>query len=299
MRLINLFNDKAVISSQDFRISCGARIKLPLGSDMMLSPLASTSGKAELSEAEALALRASRPVIVLVPCLSGAPWSAEQRRAFAPYETRTFRLNEVARGIETHVDDLLEQIEGLRSYVLIGDSFGAQVALAAAVRRPAGLVALVISGGFAANPIDNPIIRLKAFAARFMPGPLFNHLVIPMHARLLASTFDDTGNRRWTLQDSIALFRQNTSWRGYLNRTQASLKADYRPCLKDVAVPTLIITPEDDRLIGKSAAHEMLESIPTVREVILRRSGHMLRFSHPSEYAAVSLDFLASLPPAY
>ncbi len=233
------------------------------------------------------------PALLLVPCLSGAPWSPEQRAALAPFPTRTLRLNEVHGTIERHADDVLEAASGLGRYVLVGDSFGAQVALACAIRRPEGLLGLVMSGGFAANPIDRLSVRLKAFAAGLMPGVLYRDIVVPMHARLLASPCDSEGDLPWTIADSIRLFRENTTWTGYVNRVRASLEADYRPSLGQIDVPTLLITPEDDRLIGRDAAQCMLDGIPGAEEVMLARSGHMLRFSHPLAYAELVRRFLA------
>jgi pimeloyl-ACP methyl ester carboxylesterase len=232
--------------------------------------------------------------LVLIPCLSGAPWSHEQRKAFAPYETRTLRLNELVREIERHVDDVLEAASGLGPFVLVGDSFGAQVALACAARHPSHLVGIVMSGGFAANPVDDLITKVKVIAARLMPGPLYRRFVIPMHAQLLASPFDKEGEVNWNEERSQALFRANTSWTGYINRTRASLSADYRSVLGTIDIPVLIITPEDDRLIGKTAAGIMLDGLPQAEEVVLARTGHMLRFTHPARYAATVQAFLRS-----
>jgi hypothetical protein len=36
----------------------------------------------------------------------------------------------------------------------------------------------------------------------------------------------------------------------------------------------------------------MLDGIPDVREVVLKRTGHMLRYSHPVTYAETVLTFL-------
>lgn len=236
----------------------------------------------------------TQPTIITIPCLSGAPWDLSSLSPLAGFPLRTLRLSEEHTDIEQHADDVLELASELDEFILVGDSFGAQVALAAAARRPGGLVGLVISGGFAAMPVDSFVTRMKINAAQFLPGPMYRHLVLRMHARALESRFDAEGDTKWTLTDSIRLFRENTNWRGYVRRTQAALAADYRSALADIKVPTLILTPEDDTLIGEDAARDLREGIADATEVILPRTGHMFRLSHPTRYAEAIRDFLAA-----
>src|ERR1017187_5680787 len=114
----------------------------------------------------------TKPTLILIPCLSGAPWQAEQLSALQDLPLVTLRLDDAHRDIEGHVDDVLALADSHRPYILVGDSFGAQVALAAAVRQPPGLVGLIMSGGFAASPIDDLATKLKVRAAGLLPGAL-------------------------------------------------------------------------------------------------------------------------------
>ncbi|MEV4566278.1 alpha/beta hydrolase [Nonomuraea sp. NPDC049419] len=65
-----------------------------------------------------------------------------------------------------------------------------------------------------------------------------------------------------------------------------ALAADHTDRLGQVDVPTLIITPSHDRLIGERAAEIMRTGIPGAREVVLDRTGHKFRFTRPETYAA-------------
>ncbi len=235
----------------------------------------------------------SVPAIIAIPCLSGAPWDLESLAPLADYPLETLRLSDDHTDIEAHADDVLARASRHREFILVGDSFGAQVALAAAARRPKSLVGLVISGGFAAMPVDSLLTRLKIEAARFLPGPLYRHLVLPMHAKALESRFDVEGDNGWSTVDTIRLFRESTPWRGYVRRTQAALKADYRDRLARIDVPTLILTPEDDTLIGPDAARVLREGIANSAEIVLERTGHMFRLSHPARYAEAVRAFFA------
>jgi pimeloyl-ACP methyl ester carboxylesterase len=242
---------------------------------------------------------AHRPTVVTVPCFSGAPWDLDSLTPLADYPLRTMRLPDGVADVEEYADFLAGQVAGLDDYVLVGDSFGAVVALALAVRRPAGLRALVLSGGFAANPVTTRTGRLKIRAARFLPGPLYRQLVLRMHAAALASPFDRDAERPLSPGQTRRLFLDNTPWHSYVARADAALQADYIDRLGRISVPTLILTPEHDTLIGEHAATVLRTDIPDAVEHVLAGTGHMFRFTHPRRYAAPVADFLAArLTPA-
>ncbi|MFJ8623327.1 alpha/beta fold hydrolase [Kitasatospora sp. NPDC093550] len=238
------------------------------------------------------------PTLVFVPCLSGAPWSAEQLAPYGQAPRRTLRLPEGVGDIEGYADHVRDAVADLEDYVLVGDSFGANIALALATRRPPGLRALVLSGGFAADPVDSKAWKALMRAAGKARGPLYRQLTLRVHARRLASPFDGEGQVPWNEARSRELFLANTPAASFDARVRAVLGADYTGALGRVRVPTLILTPAHDVLIGEKASKVMLAGIPDAREVVLARTGHMFRFSHPGAYAAAVTDFLAALPAA-
>ncbi len=164
--------------------------------------------------------------------------------------------------------------------------------MALATRQPPGLRALVLSGGFAANPVTNPLVKAKLSAARFLPGPLYRHVTLRFHARSLASPHDGDGQNTWSKAHSRALFLANTLWNSYVARAKAAFSADYRHRLSAIVVPTLVITPSYDRLIGEEAATVLVEGVADATEVVLDATGHMFRYSHPLTYASAIRDFL-------
>lgn len=236
----------------------------------------------------------TRSSILTVPCFSGAPWELDQLTPLADHDLRTLRLPDDRRDIEAYADVVVDAMAGLDDVVLVGDSFGAVVALAVAVRRPPQLRALVLSGGFATDPVTDPITRAKVSAARWLPGPLYRQLVLRFHAASLASPHDGDGQVPWTQADSRRLFLDHTPHAAYVNRAHAAFSADYRDRLHHIEVPTLILTPSHDELIGEQAATILRDGIPDAAEVVLPDTGHMFRFSHPVTYAAAIHDFLAA-----
>ena len=137
-------------------------------------------------------------------------------------------------------------------------------------------------------------MRAQISAGRFLSGPLYRQIVLRLHAAALASPHDGEGQVRWTRSDSWQLFADNTPHRSYVRRAAAAFSADYRDRLGDVAVPTLILTPSHDELIGPRAAQTLRDGIPDATETVVERTGHMFRFTHPQTYAAAIRAFLAT-----
>jgi pimeloyl-ACP methyl ester carboxylesterase len=234
----------------------------------------------------------SNPTLVFVPCFSGAPWDLEKLTPLTGRPLRTMRLPEELDDIEDYADAVAAQVSDLTEYVLVGDSFGANIALAVAVRRPAGLRGLVMSGGFAANPISSPFWKTGMRLGGKLRGGLYRQLTLRIHAHRLASPHDGEGQVSWTKADSRGLFVQETPASSYGARVTAAFEADYVDRLGQVSVPTLILTPSHDVLIGQDAAKVLRDGIPGAREVVLDRTGHMFRFSHPETYAKAVEDFV-------
>ena len=235
-----------------------------------------------------------KPTLVTVPCFSGAPWDERQLRPLRTYPVRTMRLPEEVDDIDLYSDFLAAQVEDLSDYVLVGDSFGAVISLALAIRQPTGLRGLVLSGGFAANPLP----EWKAIAARgsrYAGGPLYRQGTLRFHARELTSRFDQSAEVPHRQDDYRRLFIENTPRSSYTARVTSVISFDVRDQLANVRVPTLLITPADDRLVGEKAARELCQGLPNAREVVLPGTGHMFRFTHPSLYGKTIFEFLQDL----
>jgi pimeloyl-ACP methyl ester carboxylesterase len=236
----------------------------------------------------------SRPTLVMVPCFAGAPWNLEQLSHLQDWRKLSLRLPDELDTLEGLADFVLAQIGHLDDYVLVGDSFGASISIALATRQPRGLAGLVLSGGFARNPITSPVLKSLAALAPFFPGPFYRQLTLRMHAFNLKSKFDAEGEIPWSAGKTRDFFARETTHSAYVNRIRSISQSDYTAQLQNIKVPTLIMTPEEDRLIGKEAAEIMLRGIKGAREVVLRRTGHMFRFSHPGLYSSHVRNFLHS-----
>lgn len=234
----------------------------------------------------------TEPTLVMIPCFSGAPWQLKQLTYLQSRPMRTLRLPDDVRELETLADFIADQVKDLESYVLVGDSYGAVASIAFATRQPEGLKGLVLSGGFARNPITSPLLKTMAALVAFFPGPFYRQGTLSFHAAQLASSFDQEGEIPWSSGQSRALFIKETPHKAYVNRVRSIEKADYTALLKKIDVPTLILTPEEDKLIGEEAAGILRKGIKASQEVIMPRTGHMFRFSHPGAYSLEIRKFL-------
>lgn len=232
------------------------------------------------------------PTLVMIPCMTGAPWNLAQLTHLADWPQRTLRLPDEHDDVEQVVDFVLEQVKDLHSYVLVGDSYGAVISIAVATRQPAGLKGLVTSGGFAKDPITSPVLKTLMALAPYFPGPFYRGLTLRVHAANLRSAFDGEGEIPWSPAKTREFFTRETPHRAYANRVRASRHADYVSRLTRIKVPTLILTPEEDRIIGEDASRIMLAGIPDAEEVVMPRTGHMFRFSHPAAYSRQIRRFL-------
>jgi pimeloyl-ACP methyl ester carboxylesterase len=155
----------------------------------------------------------------------------------------------------------------------------------------------VLSGGFAANLLPR-WKALAAHASRLAGGPLYRRGVRRFHAFQLASRFDASAPMPHTRDDYRRLFIDNTPRSSYTARVTSVTRFDIGDRLHRVTVPALVLTPEDDRIVGRHAADEMLRGMPHSREIVAW-TGHMFRFTHPDQYAATITDFLRSDVVAY
>ncbi|KVH35834.1 lactone hydrolase [Burkholderia cepacia] len=228
----------------------------------------------------------------MIPCFSGAPWRLDQMTALQKRAMRTLRLPDDVSDLEKLADFLIDQTKDLENYVLVGDSYGAVSSIAVATRQPKSLKGLVLSGGFARSPITSPLLKTLAALAPYFPGPFYRQTTLRVHAAQLASSFDKDGEIAWTTGKTRALFVKETPHKAYVNRVRSLEKTDYTAQLERIDVPTLILTPTDDKLIGKEAAGVLLNGIRLAQEVVMPRTGHMFRFSHPGAYSLEIKKFL-------
>ena len=179
--------------------------------------------------------------------------------------------------------------------VVLGWSLGGMVALELARRQPSLVRALV----------------LVATTPRFVAGddwePGMQGAVLEGFARGLAQDYRGTVRNFLTLQTlgdehAAQSLRHLRQWLGAHGEPDARAlatgldilrSADLRDALARIALPSLVIAGEHDRLTPPAAGRELASRLPAARFELVARAGHAPFLSHPAEVLAEVLPFLA------
>jgi pimeloyl-[acyl-carrier protein] methyl ester esterase len=185
-----------------------------------------------------------------------------------------------------------------RGAAVLGWSLGGMLALELARQHPRHVRALI----------------LMATTPKFLTGPDWEHGLQP--AVLDEFTHGLAQDYRRTVQNFLALQTRGDEHaletlrmlRGKLashgepdpRALAAGLdvlrSADLRDALPRLAVPTLVIAGEHDRLTPPGAGRELAAQLPMARFRLVARSGHAPFLSHADEVLAEVLGFLARHP---
>lgn len=144
-------------------------------------------------------------------------------------------------------------------YVLIGESFSGPVAISIAADPPPNLIGLVLSTTFARAPV--PLLGPFASLTRFAPT---HALPTPLLSAVLLG--------RWStpsLRSRLRVALDDVTPAVQRARAAAAMRIDVSHCLARIAVPTLSLKANHDRLLRSGAGRQILEGIATVRQVAL------------------------------
>jgi len=96
-----------------------------------------------------------------------------------------------------------------------------------------------------------------------------------------------------TLRERMRLTRQDTGPEVYLRHQAAIMsRIDSRPFLKDIRVPTLVVSGDADRLISNEYSREMVDLIPRAKLEIVAQCGHLTPMEQPEVLVEVMDDWL-------
>lgn len=168
-------------------------------------------------------------------------------------------------------------------FFLLGESFSSPIAIALAAERPPMLGGLILSCGFARNPI--PPMRMVRSLVRFAPlQSRFSVLAAPL---LLG--WGATASLRQMLRRVL-----DTAHAAVLrHRMREVLDLDYSARVSQVTVPMLYLQAAQDRIVLPGSARRIARLIPALRLVVLR-GPHLLLQVKPAEAAAAVRDFIAA-----
>lgn len=223
----------------------------------------------------------SSPPLVLLPGMncSARLWGPAGAGALHPVLDRP-TLDEQ---VQTLLDALPDR------FVLGGLSLGGIVAMALTRRAPERVAGLCLMATNARAPTPEQRAGWDAALTRLddgAPARALQPLELLLHDRSLDATAlqmaDETGERRLAAQ----LRLQGT-------------RVDERPALPAVAVPTLVLAGEQDRLCPVERHTEIAELVPDARLQVLPGVGHLLPVEAQDTVAALLGELLSEVHERY
>ncbi|MEU0108440.1 alpha/beta hydrolase [Streptomyces sp. NPDC006251] len=157
---------------------------------------------------------------------------------------------------------------GLEQAVLLGGSFGCQVAVEAAVRHPDRITGLVLVGP-TVDPAARGFLRQLLRWVRNAPHEQASMAVLNL------ADYRDAGVRR------VACTFTET------------LRDRIEDKLPHILVPTLVVRGAYDRLVPQEWAEEVTRLLPAGRLAVVPKAGHMVPYRRPHALAGLVSDFLA------
>jgi pimeloyl-ACP methyl ester carboxylesterase len=191
-----------------------------------------------------------------------------------------------------------ETIEGMAArmlaeapprFALIGHSLGGYIALAMMRQAPQRVARLMLMNTSARTDAPEVAARRMAQIARVREGSFEETMDADFPTLVHPSRANDAG-----LRETMRLTRQDSGADVWLRQQSAIMaRPDSRPGLKDIRVPTLVLSGDADRRIPNEYSREMAEAIPGAVLEIVAQCGHMAPMEQPESVIAAMEDWFA------
>jgi len=220
---------------------------------------------------------------------------ADTRRVIAPDLAGFGRSGPEGRStIDGHADDLVALLDALSvaRAVVVGLSMGGYVALALAHRHPGRVAALVLAATRATA--DDPGTReSRTDLARRLAIEGLGPLRVELLPRLVATTAPEhVRAAAWAIMARQPVAGVTAALAAMADR------ADSRPWLAAIAVPTLVMVGSQDVITPPSAAEALAGAIRGARLVRVPGAGHLASLEEPGAFNAAVRAFLAEVDAA-
>ncbi len=196
------------------------------------------------------------------------------------------------RNFDQHAKDLLSVLDALniQKSVIAGLSYGSMVAQHFTVNYPTRVSKLLLMATFANKTPYYEAIELSWWRALEFGG--YNLMLDIMLPTVLSERYFSNPlmpidlmkqARQETQDDKQSLFK--------LMRATKE-RPDYRPELKKITVPTLVIQGEKDMLLPVHLADEVTKAIPNAQLKVIPNAGHTLNLEAVPQMCALISDFI-------
>jgi len=176
--------------------------------------------------------------------------------------------------------------------VLVGHSMGGYIALAFAKAFPTLLSGLVLVDTKAGGD-EAKVAAGRRETAKKVEAEGFGTVVEAMSPNMLSPDNTDQG-----MAHAVRGFMWSSSAKGVIDALLGMAeRPDEREHIKEIRVPTLVVTGADDKIVPPSESTALAAAIPGARLVVIPSSGHLVAFEQPGAFDGALRTWLESLQP--
>lgn len=176
-----------------------------------------------------------------------------------------------------------------KTFALAGLSMGGYVALEAVRQAPQRVkrLALLDTRARPETPAETERRQQLMHLAQTERG------FTPVTSRMLPLMVHESRLNDAPLIKVIRDMAERTGVEAYLRQQQAIIsRPDFRPGLKDIGMPTLVLCGREDQLTPLDCSEEMAAAIPGAMLVVIGQCGHMSTLEKPREVNAAMRGWL-------
>jgi 3-oxoadipate enol-lactonase len=212
------------------------------------------------------------------------------------FDARGHGLSRVSSS-DYSASDLMADITGLWDAIgietshVVGLGFGGSLAMGLAATQPRRLLSLT---GVVCRPVLTPeFIELWTKRAHKVSTDGIESIVDDTVSRWFTPSFAET---RPAVFERVKHMVAGTSVAGYVGHARAFATIDWSAELRQIRVPTLLISAAGDPGGGRSDVMQaMADSMPSAAHVTIPQAGHICNIENPTAFNTAIRDFITSL----
>ena len=188
--------------------------------------------------------------------------------------------------------DLVRVVDhfGVQRVHLVGISMGGRIALDFYSQWPDRVASLTLADTSAGNSRTNTAEAIEAFLAvrkrPLLEGKTPRDIAPAILATLVGPGTDEVARQR--MIESLAQLRRDS----YLKTLDTVTRYSDFPPFETIAVPTLVLVGEHDRIASPEYARDMANRIPNARFAVIAGASHISNMDRPGEFNRLLLEFL-------
>ena len=222
-------------------------------------------------------------------------WLADAGHRAIAVDLPGFGDAEIGPGLQAPWDDVLTTLQelGVPGALLVGNSYGAAVALRIAARAPAAASALMLVSPPPLRAEPSPVLRAawEAEESALQRGDLDGAVAAVLDAWLQPGAPEALRERVASMQRR-AFERQAAAPEGQ----EAPDPLEQQPqALQRLRIPVLAASGETDMPDFIAGAEQIAELVPQAEVVTVAGAGHLAPLEAPEEFRAILLGFLDRL----